>query len=77
VFFPAEAADIDDDAAEPKLAVLHYDAATVTAVKPEPPELLVKLFTYSGAMQGFRTYKNNLLFLVADAEEVERMIAVG
>jgi hypothetical protein len=30
-FFPTEAMDLDDDAQAPKLAVIHYDAATVKA----------------------------------------------
>ena len=30
-YFPAEAADVDDDAQLPKLVVLHYDAAHVKA----------------------------------------------
>ena len=74
IFFPAEAADIDDDAREPKLAIIHYDAATTTASAKKPPELVSKLFNHAGTMEGYRTYKNNLLFLVVDEKQVDRMV---
>jgi len=71
--FPAEAADVDDDAKDPKLAVIHYDAATASA-GDGPPDLVVKLFEHAGSAEGYRTYKNNLIFLVADTDQVERMV---
>lgn len=37
VFFPAEAAELDDDAKEPKLVVVHYDAATTV---PRPAKMV-------------------------------------
>jgi len=72
--FPREAREVDDDAGPPKLAILHYDAATVTAAEPAPPELACKIADYSGALEGYRTFRNNVLFLVADAERVEDMV---
>ncbi len=72
--FPREAKDVDDDAGLPKLAILHYDAATVTAAEPAPPELARKIADYSGALEGYREFRNNVLFLVADAERVEDMV---
>ena len=77
VFFPSEAADIDDDAKPPKLAVIHYDAASATATDPAPPDLVRKLFDYAGTLEGYRNYKNNVLFLVADREQVENMVEVA
>lgn len=76
-YFPSEAAEVEDDAKEPKLVVIHYDAATVTAEKREPPDLVIKIFEHAGTQEGYRTYKNNVLFLVADADQVERMIEVA
>lgn len=72
--FPREAKDVEDDAGLPKLAILHYDAATVTAAEPAPPELARKIADYAGAMEGYRTFRNNVLFLVADAERVDEMV---
>ncbi len=76
VYFPDEAVDLDDDAKEPKLAVLHYDAATTDADATEPPDLVSKLFTQTGSVNAFRVYKNNVLFLVADRDQTDRMVDV-
>lgn len=77
VFFPSEAAELDDDAQEPKLAVIHFDAAHSTATDATPPELVQKLFNHAGSMEGFRTYKNNVLFLVADEDQRDRMVDIA
>lgn len=77
VFFPAEAADVDDDAQQPKLVIIHYDAATVSADESDTPDLVAKVFDHAGAVQSYRTYKNNLVFLVADREHTERMVQVA
>ena len=77
-FFPSEAIDVDDDALAPKLAVLHYDAATVKVTQATPPpDLVLKLFEHKGSLEQYRTYKNNIVFLVADSDQVERMIEVA
>ena len=77
-FFPSEAADVDDDAQLPKLVVLHYHAANVKASDAAtPPDLVLKLFEHKGSMEEYRTYKNNLVFLVADEDQVERMVDVA
>jgi predicted AAA+ superfamily ATPase len=77
-FFPTEAMDLDDDAAAPKLAVIHYDAASVKATQVSPPpDLVLKLFEHKGSLEEYRTYKNNVVFLLADADQVDRMIEVA
>ncbi len=77
-YFPAEASEVDDDAQAPKLVVVHYDAAAVQATKAvPPPDLVVKLFEHKGSLEEYRTYKNNLLFLVADADQVGRLVDVA
>lgn len=76
VFFPAEAAELDDDAKEPKLVIVHYDAATTSATEGTVPDLVTKLFDHAGTMEGYRTYKNNVVFLVPDEDHVERMVDV-
>jgi hypothetical protein len=72
--FPQEASEVDDDAKLPKLAILHYDATTVTAADPAPPELARKISDYSGTLEGYRRFRNNVLFLVADDDRVEDMV---
>lgn len=77
VYFPSEASEVDDDAKEPKLVVIHYDATTSDANATHPPELVRKIFNHAGTLEGYRTYKNNLLFLLADNAQVERMVEVA
>ena len=69
--FPTEPLDVDDDADLPKLAIMHFDAVKVTATTDEPPELVQRIFQYSGSMEAFRNYQNNVVFLVADADQVD------
>lgn len=77
VFYPSEPADLDDDAGTPYLAIMHFDAVKTSALKNEPPDLLKRIYDYTGAMQSFRKYQNNVLFLVADEDQVENMIQVA
>jgi uncharacterized protein DUF499 len=76
VYFPSEAVDVDDDAREPKLAVIHYDADAASVTSRVPPDLVTKLFDHTGGQESYRTFKNNLLFLVADQDQVDRMVDV-
>ena len=73
-YFRQEAGEVDDDAGLPKLVVLHYDAATVTAAEPAPPELVRKIADYAGTLEAYRRFRNNLAFLVADGERVDEMV---
>jgi len=74
IFFPSEPADVDDDAGTPKLVIVHYDAAIAATENPAPPDLIVRLFNHTGAQEGYRTFKNNLVFLVADRDQVDNMV---
>ncbi len=76
VYFPAIPNDLDDNAGKPKLAIPHYDAIKIDATATEPPDLVRKLYEYTGALESFRSYQNNVMFLVADADQVEQMIKV-
>ena len=40
VTFPAEPMEVDDDADLPKLVIIHFDAANITAVNEERPDLV-------------------------------------
>jgi hypothetical protein len=78
LYFKAEASEVEDDAKAPKLVVMHYDAASAIAAHAvPPPDLVLKLFEHKGSLEEYRTYKNNLLFLVADADQVDRLVEVG
>jgi hypothetical protein len=74
VYFPSEAAEVDDDAKAPKLVILHYDAAKDQINYQGPPDLVAKIFNHAGTQEGYRKFKNNLLFLVADQGQVDPMV---
>ncbi len=59
----------------PKLVIVHYDAAVAATENAAPPDLVVRLFNHTGAQEGYRTYKNNLVFLVADQDQIDNMVA--
>jgi hypothetical protein len=76
-YFPVEAVDVDDDADLPKLAIMHFEATKATAADGAPPEMVRKIAEYSGTLESFRHYHNNLLFLVADTDQVDNMVEVA
>ena len=75
-YFPVEAVDVDDDADAPKLVVMHYEACSASVGVSTPPDLVRKIYEYSGTLESFRKYQNNLIFLVADQEQVDNMVNV-
>jgi hypothetical protein len=77
IFFPVEPADVDDDAGAPKLVVIHFDAAHGTAADVAPPDLVRRMYEYTGSLQSFRKFQNNVLFLVSDSDQVENMVQVA
>ncbi|MYA10290.1 MAG: DUF499 domain-containing protein [Gemmatimonadetes bacterium] len=80
VYFPAEAAELPDDSRTPKLAIPHFEACSLdvgTGARPEPPDLVRKLFSHAGTAESHRTFKNNIVFLVADESASERMVELA
>lgn len=76
VHFPREPGEVPDRADVPQLVLLHYDASQVSAEEAEnPPDMVRRIFKFSGAMEAHRVYANYLAFLVADRDQVEPMIA--
>jgi hypothetical protein len=76
-YFPVESGDVDDDAEAPKLAIMHYEACSVSINNSAPPDMVRKIYEYSGTLESFRKYQNNLIFLVTDQEQVENMVNVA
>lgn len=74
VYFPATPAEVEDDAGKPKLVIIHYDALKLGAAESDPPELLQRIAQYAGQSDSFRAYQNNVLFLVADDDQIELMV---
>ena len=74
VFFPAEPSEIDDTWGAPRLAVIHYDEVSVAAEDPTSPDLVRHLFDRAGTVEGFRVFRNHVVFLCADADGVEEAV---
>ena len=74
VYYPGEPGEVADGTGAPKLAVVHFDAAQAAADAPAPPELVRNLFDHKGGAGGYREYKNNVLFLVADEAQVDTLV---
>lgn len=71
--FPSGPADIADRDSL-RLVVMHHDDLSVTTATaaPTPGELVNMLDSY-GTAESPRTYRNSVVFLVADTDEVEHM----
>lgn len=76
VHFPLDPSNVDDDAEAPKLAIMHFDAVAMNAASGEIPPLVRKINEYSGSLETFRRYQNNVIFLVSDSDQVENMVTV-
>lgn len=66
--------DVDDNPDDVALCAIDFDEATVDVSTDAAPELVERIFNSSGESGKFRTYRNRLLFLVANRLELERAI---
>lgn len=69
--------DVDDGIGDgrPYLVLLSYDAATVRPDSLRVPDLVERIFSQQGSQAGFRNFKNNLVFIVADDAQRDEMKA--
>lgn len=74
VLFPSSPADIPDDTDGPYLAVIHWEGHTVEQTNIHLPELVVRLFKEKGDNANVRLNRNNLVFVCADALQVDDML---
>ena len=73
IHFPSGPAGVRDEA-QLRLVVLHHDDLTVRAATAMPPlDRLVNILNRHGVSEGIRTFRNSVVFLVADADSVEGM----
>jgi len=72
VFFPERPADVDDDSDRIRLCVMDFDFAGLRS-GDSPPSSVQRIYERTGTNEGFRQYKNALVFLLADGDQIERM----
>ncbi|MDJ0597044.1 MAG: DUF499 domain-containing protein [Pleurocapsa sp. MO_226.B13] len=74
VFAPESSGDVDDIPDEIALCLIDFNEATVKSSTDSPPDLVQQIFDNTGESGKFRLYRNRLLFLVANQQELERAI---
>ena len=71
---PESPSDVDDNPDDVALCLVDFDEAVVQSSTDEAPYLVEQIFNNTGESGKFRTYRNRLLFLVANERELERAI---
>jgi hypothetical protein len=71
---PESPGDVDDMAEPVALCLIDFDEDTVKSSTDDPPGVVERIFNNTGDSGKFRTFRNRLLFLVANRHELERAI---
>jgi hypothetical protein len=71
---PESPGDVDDVADPVALCLIDFDEDTVKSSTDDPPGVVERIFNNTGESGKFRTFRNRLLFLVANRHELERAI---
>ena len=74
IFSPESPGDVDDVSETVALCSIDFDEATIVNSTDRPPDIVEQIFNNTGESGKFRLYKNRLLFLVANKQEIERAI---
>lgn len=77
VYFKSEPSEVEDSASEPQLVILHYDTATMKEESTDPPSMAMAISQVTGSAEAPRSFRNHVLFLVADEGQKERMIELS
>lgn len=75
VLFANEPSMVSDDTDRPKLVVMHFRDCSMKSKSQKKPPLVISINERSGSMEAPRVYANNLLFLLADEDEIAKMDA--
>lgn len=73
---PDSSGDVDDKPDDIALCVIDFDQGTVNASTDVAPNLVEQIFNNTGESGKFRTFRNRLLFLVANKQELDRAIDI-
>lgn len=71
---PDSPADVDDKPDSIVLCVIDFQDATLQRTDEPPPDLVERIFNQTGESGKFRTYRNRLLFLLANQGEIQTAI---
>ncbi|MBD2429028.1 DUF499 domain-containing protein [Phormidium sp. FACHB-1136] len=73
---PDGAHDVDDDPSTLALCVIDFNEAKISRSTDGPPPLVEQIFNNTGESGKFRTFRNRLLFLLANDQELDRAIDI-
>ncbi|QQE67474.1 ATPase AAA (plasmid) [Leptolyngbya sp. BL0902] len=73
---PDGAHDVDDDPSTLALCVIDFNEAKISHSTDGPPPLVEQIFNNTGESGKFRTFRNRLLFLLANDQELDRAIDI-
>jgi hypothetical protein len=71
---PESPSDVVDTADCVALCLIDFDDATIVSSTDTPPSLVEQIFNNTGESGKFRVFRNRLLFLLANRQELERAI---
>lgn len=74
---PESPSDVDDAADSIALCVIDFNEATVQSSMDAAPQIIEQIFNSTGDSGKFRIFRNRLLFLLANQQELERAIDVA
>lgn len=74
---PEGAHDVDDKADSVALCVIDFNEATVASSLDAAPAIAEQIFGNTGESGKFRTFRNRLLFLVANQQELDRSLDIA
>ncbi len=74
IFSAESPGDVDDVPDTVALCLIDFDEATIVNSTDSPPNIVEQIFNNTGESGKFRLYKNRLLFLVANRQEMDRAI---
>lgn len=71
---PEGAHDVDDSADSVALCLIDFQEATVLAPTDNPPPVIEQIFNNTGESGKFRVFRNRLLFLLANKQDLDAAI---
>ncbi len=77
VLYANEPSKVSDDTEKPKLVIMHYRDCSIKSKSSRIPPDVRQIFETKGTQKTPRLYANNLMFLVADMDQIERMNLKG
>jgi hypothetical protein len=77
IFYANEPSKVSDDTDKPKLVVTHFQDCSIKSKTRKLAAEIRNIYEKQGTQGAPRVFANNLVFLVADEDEIDRMVLKG